>query len=215
MAEELCVRLVPLFNQLSIDRQRQVERLVHHQRVSRGTIVISPNNSNRLVIVKRGKGRLYQLSAAGEEQVQRVLTTEDYVGETWLLGVTNSSSYVEMTTDSDICILDRADFTRLIQAHSDIALKLLAGQAATIDDLRQQTQLMGLPSIEERLAMYLNHLVAKQGSTLVTLPLKLKDLSSYLGTTPETLSRKLAQLQKSGRIERHLRQIRVLKSSVN
>ena len=60
--------------------------------------------------------------------------------------------------------------------------------------------------------MYLNHLVAKQGSTLVTLPLKLKDLSSYLGTTPETLSRKLAQLQKSGQIDRHLRQIRVLES---
>lgn len=32
MAEELCVRLVPLFNQLSLKRQRQVERLVHHQR---------------------------------------------------------------------------------------------------------------------------------------------------------------------------------------
>ena len=133
MAEELCVRLVPLFNQLSIDRQRQVEQLVHHQRVRRGTIVVSPNNSNRLVIVKQGKGRLYQLSAAGEEQVQRVLSTGDYVGETWLLGVTNSSSYVEMTTDSDICILDRADFTRLIQNHSDIALKLLAGQAVTIE----------------------------------------------------------------------------------
>jgi CRP-like cAMP-binding protein len=212
MTEELCVRLVPLFNQLSIDRQRQVEQLVHHQHVRRGTIVVSPNNSNRLVIIEQGKGRLYQLSAAGEEQVQRVLTTGDYVGETWLLGVTNSSSYVEMTTDSDICILDRADFTRLIQNHSDIALKLLAGQAAMIDDLRQQTQLMGLPSIEERLAMYLNHLVAEQGSTLVTLPLKLKDLSSYLGTTPETLSRKLTQLQKNGQIDRHLRQIRVLKS---
>lgn len=33
MAEELCVRLVSLFNQLSIDLQRQIERLVHHQQV--------------------------------------------------------------------------------------------------------------------------------------------------------------------------------------
>lgn len=211
MAEELCVQLVPLFNQLSIDRQRQVEQLVHHQHVDRGTVVVSPDNSNRLVIVKRGHGRLYQLSASGEEQVQRVLATGDYVGETWLLGVANSSSYVEMTTDSDICILDRTDFTRLIQEHKDIALKLLTNQAATINDLRQQTQLMGLPSIEERLAAYLNQQVARQGSTEITLPLKLKDLSSYLGTTPETLSRKLTQLQKSDQIDRHLRKIRVLK----
>lgn len=209
MAEELCVRLVPLFNQLSIDLQRQIERLVHHQHVRRGTVVISPDNSNRLVIIEQGQGRLYQLSATGEEQVQRILNTGDYVGETWLLGVANSNNYVEMMKDSNICVLDHSDFTRLIQAHSDIALKLLAGQALTIDNLRQQTQLMGLPSIESRLAMYLNQLVAKQGSSLVTLPLKMKDLSSYLGTTPETLSRKLTQLQKVGKIDRHLRQIRV------
>lgn len=209
MAEELCVRLVPLFNQLSIDLQRQIERLVHHQHVRRGTVVISPDNSNRLVIIEQGQGRLYQLSTTGEEQVQRILNTGDYVGETWLLGVTNSNNYVEMMKDSNICVLDHSDFTRLIQAHSDIALKLLAGQALTIDNLRQQTQLMGLPSIESRLAMYLNQLVAKQGSSLVTLPLKMKDLSSYLGTTPETLSRKLTQLQKVGKIDRHLRQIRV------
>lgn len=209
MAEELCVRLVSLFNQLSIDLQRQIERLVHHQQVRWGTVVISPDNSNRLVIIEQGQGRLYQLSATGEEQVQRILNTGDYVGETWLLGVTNSNNYVEMMKDSNICVLDHSDFTRLIQAHSDIALKLLAGQALTIDNLRQQTQLMGLPSIESRLAMYLNQLVAKQGSSLVTLPLKMKDLSSYLGTTPETLSRKLTQLQKVGKIDRHLRQIRV------
>lgn len=211
MAEELCVRLVPLFNQLSLERQRQVEALVHHQRVSRGTVVVSPSNSDRLVIIKRGTGQLYQLSVAGEKQVQRVLTTGDYVGETWLLGVANSNSYVEMTSESDICILSRADFNQLIRTHSEIALKLLAGQAVIIDALRQQTQLMGLPSIEERLATYLNQLVAKQGSPLITLPLKLKDLSSYLGTTPETLSRSLARLQKSGQIDRHLRQVRVLK----
>ena len=94
MAKELCVRLVPLFNQLSIDLQWQVEQLVHHQHVRRGTIVISPNNSNRLVIIEQGQGRLYQLSATGEEQVQRVLNAGDYVGETWLLGVTNNSNYV-------------------------------------------------------------------------------------------------------------------------
>lgn len=211
MTEELCVRLVPLFNQLSIDRQRQVEQLVHHQHVGRGTVVVSPHNSDRLVIVEHGHGRQYQLSADGEEQLQRVLTTGDYVGETWLLGVTNRSSYVEMTTDSDICVLDREDFTRLIQSHSDIALKLLAGQATMIDDLRRQTQLMGLPNIEERLAMYLKQLATQQGSSEVTLPLKMKDLSSYLGTTPETLSRKLAQLQSQEKIVRHRRQVQIIR----
>lgn len=210
MAEELCVSLVPLFNQLEIKRQRQLERLVHRRSVERGTIIASPQNSDQLIIVRQGHGRLYQLNVNGDEQVIRTLSAGDYVGETWLLGATNTDNYVEMTTNSDICILYRTDFIRIVQDQHDIALKLLAGQAATISNLREQTQLLGLPSIQERLTIYLNRLVVKQGQATVNLPLKLKDLSSYLGTTPETLSRKLAQLEKAGRIKRHLRQVTVL-----
>ena len=89
-----------------------------------------------------------------------------------------------MTAPSDICILQRADFIGLIQQYNDVAVKLLAGQAATINALRRQTQLMGLPNIEERVAAYLKQLVVDQGSMNVTLPLRLKDLASYLGTSP-------------------------------
>jgi len=40
--------------------------------------------------------------------------------------------------------------------------------------------------------------------------LKLKDLSSYLGTTPETLSRTLAQLEADSKLTRHLRTIQII-----
>ncbi|WP_235803035.1 Crp/Fnr family transcriptional regulator [Limosilactobacillus frumenti] len=207
----MCVQLVPLFNHLNITKQRQVERLVHHQHVQRGTVVASPDNSDRLVIIKQGQAQMYQLSISGEKQVQRILTTGDYVGETWLLGAENASSYVEMITASDICILYRTDFLRLINEQQDIALKIMMGQAARINSLRRQNQLLGLPNIEQRLTTYLQQLVLEQGKSTITLPLKLKDLSSYLGTTPETLSRKLAKLEQTGQIKRHLRQVQVLK----
>lgn len=54
-----------------------------------------------------------------------------------------------------------------------------------IESLRQQTRLMGLPNIEERVVTYLKQLMVDQQSSKVKLPLKLKDLSSYLGTTPK------------------------------
>ena len=58
----------------------------------------------------------------------------------------------------------------------------------------------------------LDQLMAQQGSATVTLPLKLKYLATYLGTTPETLSRQLTKLTQAGQISRHRRQVRVLKS---
>lgn len=215
MKEELCVSLVPLFNQLSIDSQRQIEQLVHKRHVQRGTIVISPENSDQLVIVEKGAARVYQLSANGDEQVQRLVGAGEYVGETWLLGVDNLSSYVEMTADGNICLLQRTDFANLLQQQPALTLKLLAGQAAQINELRQQTHLMGMPNIEERLTSYLKQLKDQQDSATVHLPLKLKDLSSYLGTTPETLSRTLSKLEQRGLIRRHLRQVQLLKMCEN
>ncbi|EEU19587.1 transcriptional regulator, Crp/Fnr family [Lactobacillus crispatus 125-2-CHN] len=51
--------------------------------------------------------------------------------------------------------------------------------------------------------MYANEI----GQNSFVLPLKLKDLALYLGTTPETLSRKFALLEEQGRLRRKLRQI--------
>lgn len=40
----------------------------------------------------------------------------------------------------------------------------------------------------------------------------MKDLALYLGTTPETLSRKFALLEKQGRLKRKVRQIKLFQN---
>ncbi|WP_185913060.1 helix-turn-helix domain-containing protein, partial [Limosilactobacillus reuteri] len=42
--------------------------------------------------------------------------------------------------------------------------------------------------------------------------LKMKDLALYLGTTPETLSRKFALLEKQGQLKRQLRRIELFEN---
>ncbi|NLC45376.1 MAG: winged helix-turn-helix domain-containing protein, partial [Clostridiales bacterium] len=41
-----------------------------------------------------------------------------------------------------------------------------------------------------------------EDSTIVELPMSKKDLASYLGTTPETISRKLNEFEEAGLIKR-------------
>ncbi|MCT3049865.1 Crp/Fnr family transcriptional regulator, partial [Leuconostoc mesenteroides] len=43
----------------------------------------------------------------------------------------------------------------------------------------------------------------EQNHTYVTLPMSKKDLATYLGTTPETISRKFSSLEERGLIKRH------------
>ena len=59
--------------------------------------------------------------------------------------------------------------------------------------------------------MYLADLVEETKNKIVILPMSRKDLASHLGTTPETVSRKLAEFEDSGWIKQHAqREIEVL-----
>lgn len=79
-------------------------------------------------------------------------------------------------------------------------MKLLNLTAQKVTRLEQQSQFLMMERIEERLATYLIDLYKVQGDMLVTLPMKKKELAAFLGTTPETLSRKFKLLSEQGMI---------------
>ncbi|MBP3039351.1 winged helix-turn-helix domain-containing protein [Bacillaceae bacterium Marseille-Q3522] len=68
--------------------------------------------------------------------------------------------------------------------------------------VEQQTQFLMMEKVEERLATYLLDLYKVTESEHVKIPMKMKELAALLGTTPETLSRKIKLLEEKGLIER-------------
>ncbi len=81
-----------------------------------------------------------------------------------------------------------------------------------VSEMQKQIHLLALPKIEDRLLKYLQTYAGEIGKNNFTLPLKMKDLALYLGTTPETLSRKFALLEKQGQLKRQLRRIELFEN---
>lgn len=204
---DLCVHLVPLFNALTQEDQLKIEKLVHHQVYQKGELVMEPASSNNLMIVAHGSAKLYSLDENGHENITQILHTGDYAGENWLFGEDNTSTYVEATEKSDICLLNRKDFLLLLQTQPSLSIKLLEQSMAKMQSMQMQLDLVSLPKIEDRLFNYLEAYSKQIGKRSFALPLKMKDLALYLGTTPETLSRKFALLEKQNILTRKLRQI--------
>lgn len=207
---ELCVHLVPLFNALPTNDQMQIEELVHHQNYQNGELVMDPTSSNNLVIVVHGGARLYTLDENGRENITQILKTGDYAGENWLFGEANTNTYVEATENSDICLLNRNDFLALMKKKPELSIQLLEQNIIKVRAMHKQIQLLSLPKVEDRLLSYLQAYAKQVNKNSFTLPLKMKDLALYLGTTPETLSRKFVLLEKQGSLKRKLRHIDLL-----
>ena len=204
---ELCVHLVPLFNALPTNDQMQIEELVHHQNYQKSELVMDPTSSNNLVIVAHGGARLYTLDENGRENVTQILKTGDYAGENWLFGEANINTYVEATENSEICLLNRNEFLALMKKKPELSIQLLEQNIIKVRAMHRQIQLLSLPKVEDRLLSYLQTYAKQVNKNSFTLPLKMKDLALYLGTTPETLSRKFVLLEKQGTLNPKLRHI--------
>ena len=204
---DLCVRLVPLFNTLSQDNQIEIEDLVRKKIYQKGELVVDPSSDDNLIIVAYGGAKLYNLDENGHENITQILHTGDYAGEDWLFGKKNSNTYVEATENSKICLLNRKDFLNLLEDQPMLSIKLIEQSMTKMQSMQKQIDLLSLPKIEDRLSEYLQEYAVKVGKKTFNLPLKMKDLALYLGTTPETLSRKFALLEKQGVLTRKLRKI--------
>lgn len=206
----LCVATVPLFNQLALSDQQKVESLVRHHRFSRGDQILTPAQAGKMIIVESGAVKIYQLSSSGQEQMQRMLTAGEHDGEAWLFGIENTDTFAQAEQTSEICTISYKDFAKLLHQYPSIAMRLLQLTLKKNRQLAMQNHLLGMDSVEDRLKDYLKEQMQANHSREFMLSMKLKDLATYLGTTPETISRKLKVLERQGLIRHSARKIEIL-----
>lgn len=209
-----CVSLVPIFNHLEPEQMREIMQVVHSVSFKKGeSIYRAGDTSNSLYIVNRGQVKIYYLSEDGKEQIIRILNHGDFTGELALFQQTVHESFAEALVDTQICLINGDELEKLLLKYPTISMKILREFSNRLANSERQTTRVATARVETRLALYLVDLLEQKEDSekIVTLPMSKKDLASYLGTTPETLSRKLTDFETAGYIEqRGQRKIKVI-----
>ena len=195
---------------MSPDELAQVEEIVQHKKVKKGETVIQPSAEPLLTIVAKGSLKIYQISSTGKEQLLRVIEPGGYEGEKSIFGLVNKNLFGEALSDSTICFVRKSDFTELLLAKPQLSLHLLEMNAVKQNETEQQAKFLMMESVEMRLANYLLDLAKITDGSYVQIPMTLKDLSAFIGTTPETISRKLRLLEEKGLVEHYGKSFKIL-----
>jgi CRP/FNR family transcriptional regulator, anaerobic regulatory protein len=175
--------------------------------LSRGEQVQTAGSAtHRLLIVTQGRLRVVHIEPSGSEHVVRILGPGDYVGETSFVLGSPPEHFAFADAPTVVCVWEHRDLGVLVSSFPDIAVRML--QATTRRLLTAERLLAAFASsdVATRLAAYLLALPRVPGRTApvrVRLPLAQKDVASYLGTTPETLSRRMGDLVRDEVIARH------------
>ena len=183
----------------------RIAEKAHTKHYQKGEFLFrSQEKDDALYIVNRGKVRIYRLSDSGKEQLVRILNPGDFTGE-WTLFNPDAvhEEYAEAIRDTSVCMIQQHDVQELLKEYPAISLKLLGEMSQRLERSERQTAQVAVESVITRLVLFLAENVEPEmgNSPTITLPMEKKDIASYLGTTPETISRKLGELENEGLIQ--------------
>lgn len=193
-----CVNRVPIFRGLTETDRRQVAAIAVTRPYERREQVYGPGDEPGLLIVHRGRLKVYRLSEAGAEQVVRFLEPGEFLGETAVLADRPIDHFAEATEAAEVCSIRRSALRGLLSRQPDVALRMLRTVSGRLETAEQLLSAVTGQSVEQRLAEHLLRRAAEEGSNTFRLQSSKRDLASFLGTTPETLSRRFAALQDAG-----------------
>ena len=147
-------------------------------------------------IVVTGRVKIYKLSPDGKEYTLHIHGPGDPVAEAAIFDDMVYPASCMALEDSGLVRISRDGFLSLIKKMPELALKMMSGYSKRLRQFVAKIEELSLKDIKSRLAAYLlENSITDKGLTVCRLTYSKKEISSLLGTIPETLSRALAFLK--------------------
>ena len=205
MHSELLKR-VPLFESLDADELGALSRVALRRTFPRDRVVImAEEEGDTLFVISGGKVKVSIVSEDGREVILSILGIGDFFGEMALLDGHPRSANVTTMQETELLMVRRADFLRLVQNTPQIAVKLLSVLAGRLRKTDRMIEGLALSDVTGRITQTLLQLAEEQGKAtpegvLVKDRPTHQELANMSGTTRETVSRVLKRLEQQGYI---------------
>ncbi|HLS01857.1 MAG TPA: Crp/Fnr family transcriptional regulator [Beutenbergiaceae bacterium] len=214
---DTCVAIVPLFSGLTYADQLEVARYATPIRRQRGEQIYRAGEAAAtLLVVHTGRVKLSHIAPSGQEQLLRVLEPGEFIGEAAYVTGQRPNHTATALTDVQLCSFKHSDLGSLVRAFPDIAMRMLHAVTTRLSETERLLAEISTADVQARIAGYLLDLpgqwVQDDGEAVVKveLPLPKNAIAALLGTSAETLSRRLAGFVEAGLITMRGRHVTVL-----
>lgn len=160
-----------------------------------------------LYYVVKGKLKAFKTNDDGKELIMNLYSTGDFFGYTDLIQETNFTESVESLEDSEVCLIPKMEFNRLLNNNLQVAHKFIQLLSKNVKEKETNLLKLAYNSVRKRISEALLRL-SQDNQT----PMKIsrEDLANLAGTSQETAIRTLSDFRDEKLIEIELGKISIL-----
>jgi CRP/FNR family transcriptional regulator, cyclic AMP receptor protein len=195
------LRSVPLFADLEEDELERFSRVAVPRSFPAGTRVFHEGDrSDACYIVREGSFRVTREHSDGRAITLATLGPGEVFGELAMLDGDLRSASAESLTDGELLALPAVDVKALLARHPEISVKLVAALVRRLRAANERISRQSFQTVPSRVAGVLSQLASEAANdgVEVTIRMNQADLAQLAGTSRESVSRFLADLERSG-----------------
>jgi CRP/FNR family cyclic AMP-dependent transcriptional regulator len=201
-----CLSEVDIFADLSPAEMDAIAAAAPMKTYAAGEVLFSPHNPvETLFILKRGRVRIFRVSADGRALTTAIMTPGTIFGEMVLLGQRMYDNYAEALDEAVVCVMSRADVQRYLLSDARIAARITAILGERLIDLERRLSDTVFKSVPQRIATTLAMLAGQErrygvGTRATVVALTHEQVAALVGTSRETATKILGDFADRGLI---------------
>jgi CRP/FNR family transcriptional regulator, cyclic AMP receptor protein len=195
---------VTVFEALGSDDLQRVAQVAVPRRFASGQVIFREGDeSDTCYVVRRGHCRAIRENTDGRTIALAHFGPGDIFGELAMFDDERRSATIETLDDVAAIAIAGSDMRRLLREHADIAVKLVIGVARRLREANQRLTNQSFQTVQSRVAGVLLRLAEQAqaegaGAGDVVLPVTQAKIAELAGSSRESASRFLANLERAG-----------------
>ncbi|WP_066758204.1 response regulator [Crocinitomix algicola] len=186
-------KAIQALNNLCIDRKEK-------KYSAKEPIFREGDYANYLYFLKSGCIKCVKTDNYGKEFVTELIYPSSYFGYIALLEDGEQSESAIAMESSEVTIIPKDDFKKLVQTNRDVAVQFIKKLAGNVRKKEEQLLQLAYTPVRERVAAILVKLGKNEDGSLKTISVMREDLANMAGTAKESLIRILSEMKKDGLI---------------
>jgi CRP-like cAMP-binding protein len=213
MDERELLRQVPLFSELNEQDVASLARLATRRRYPKDTVVFFEHEEGDFFfMILEGRIKVTILGDDGREIILSMLGSGDFFGEMALLDNEPRSATAIAVEDSELLSLHRTDFQGVLGENPAITTALIKILTARLRKANHQISTLALLDVYGRVARVILDMARDEGRRLKDGRIAFRrathqEIANRIGTTRETVTRMLKDLERQGLIRVEGREI--------